>query len=331
MKVRLATFNCENLFARYKFEAGPPGTKKVLTPEELDQHWGFLPPEKWKKSFQIFTHDGWRDLTAKALKGKDGFPDIACLEEIESLPAMRRFNQDFLGGHYTHAVLIDGHDPRSIDVGVLSTLPITDLKTHIDDVAPGSKSWVFSRDCLEVTFEVGGAPLTVFVNHLKSQYAKTAKERVDGNARRQAQATRVGAIVKERFGEAWQDANLVVVGDFNDQPTSPYVAPLLTMGFTNVVDRLPVAERWTHYWDKKNLVSQLDYILLTRKLTTNSQTAPYIERRGVVQKRNMKAFFANLDDTAGPAAASPGQRFPGVTSTMSASDHCPVVMELDVR
>ena len=67
MKVRLATFNCENLFARYKFEAGPPGTKKVLTPEELDQHWGFLPPERWKKSFQIFSHDDWRELTAKGL------------------------------------------------------------------------------------------------------------------------------------------------------------------------------------------------------------------------------------------------------------------------
>src|SRR5213592_1724453 len=120
--VRLATFNCENLFARYKFEAGPPGTKKVLTPQELDQHWGFLPPERWKKSFQILSEDGWRDLTAKALKGKDGYPDIACLEEVESLPALRRFNQDFLAGHYTHAVLIDGHDPRSIDVGVLSTL-----------------------------------------------------------------------------------------------------------------------------------------------------------------------------------------------------------------
>ncbi len=328
--VRLATFNCENLFARYKFEAGPPGGKKVLKPEELDQRWGFIPPESWKNSFQIFTHDGWRELTALALKGKDGYPHIACVEEIESLPALRRFNKDFLGGHYQHAVLIDGHDPRNIDVGVLSTFPITDLKTHIDEVTTGPGKWLFSRDCLEVTFDVAGTPLYVFVNHLKSQLAKTPQERVAAAARRKVQASRVAAIIQGRFGNAWQNTNLVVVGDFNDQPTSPYVQPLLALGMTNVVDRLPADERWTHFWDKKNLVSQLDYILVTPKLSAASQKPPYVERRGLVKKQNMSVSMAKLDDTPGAPAALPSQRFAGVTNKMSASDHCPVVMELNV-
>ena len=328
--VRLATFNCENLFARYKFEAGPPGGKKVLKPEELDQHWGFIPPESWKNSFQIFTHDGWRDLTAKALKGKDGYPEIACLEEIESLPALRRFNKDFLGGHYPYAILIDGHDPRNIDVGVLSTVPITDIKTHIDEVKPSSKTLLFSRDCLEATFDVGGTLLHVFVNHLKSKLAKSPQERAAGDARRKLQAARVAAIVKERFGNAWQNTNLVVVGDLNDQPTSPHLQPLLGMGMINVVDRLPALERWTHYWGKKNLVSQLDYILLSPKLSAASPKPPYVERRGIVKKKNMKVFLANLDDTPGAQAALPSQRFSGITNKMSASDHCPVVMEVNV-
>lgn len=328
--VRLATFNCENLFARYKFEAGPPGGKKVLTPAELEKHWGFLPPESWKKSFQIFNHDGWRELTAKALKGKDGYPDIACLQEIESLPALRRFNRDFLGKHYPYAVLIDGHDPRSIDVGVLSTHPIIDLKTHIDEAVPGSTTRMFSRDCLEVTFDIGGTPLYVFLNHLKSQYGKTPQERAKGDARRKAQAARVAAVVKERLGNNWQNTNLVVVGDLNDQPTSPHLQPLLVLGMTNVVDRLPGAERWTYYWDKKNLVSQLDYILLTQKLSAASPKPPYVERRGLVKKQNMSPSMANLDDTPGAPATLPSERFTDVTNKMSASDHCPVVMELNV-
>jgi len=126
-------------------------------------------------------------------------------QQIESLPALRAFNRDFLDGYYKHAVLIDGHDPRRIDVGVLSVFPITDLKTHIDDLVPPpgpprpigrvphplspSPSrerghYLFSRDCLEVTFDIDGAALTVFVNHLKSQLAEDPAEGAAGNARR---------------------------------------------------------------------------------------------------------------------------------------------------
>jgi len=126
----------------------------------------------------------------------------------------------------------------------------------------------------------------------------------------------VAALVRERFGTDWQRANLVVVGDFNDQPASPFVHPLVGMGLVNVVERLPPGERWTHYWDKKNSVSQLDYILLTKRLAQASPKVPYIERRGLVRKRKMP----------GPAAL-----FAGVTSRIGASDHCPVVMEIVVK
>ena len=88
------------------------------------------------------------------------------------------------------------------------------------------------------------------------------------------------------------------------------------MGLVNVVERLPPGERWTHYWDQKNSVSQLDYILPTKKLAQASPKVPDIERRRLVRKRKMP----------GPAA-----RFARVTSRIGASDHCPVVMEVVVK
>ena len=70
--VTLCTFNCENLFARYKFQVGPGGSKskeKVLSPPLLKERWGFLPSEPWKNSFQLLDKDAWRELTPRALKG----------------------------------------------------------------------------------------------------------------------------------------------------------------------------------------------------------------------------------------------------------------------
>ncbi|HET7038896.1 MAG TPA: endonuclease/exonuclease/phosphatase family protein [Gemmatimonadales bacterium] len=331
--IRIATFNCENLFARYRFQSGPPGKSKagVLPPAELNQRWGFLPPESWKQSFQVFSQDGWRKVTARALKGSDGYPDVVCLQEVENLPVLRRFNQDYLGHHYPFLKVIDSHDPRNIDVGVLSRFPIIRLRSHVDDVAPGGawNAYVFSRDCIEVTVDVSGTPLHILVNHLKSKFARTSQEKRRADERRLAQAGAVAAIVRDRFGKSsWKSKNLVVVGDFNDQPASPFLQPLLGMGFENVVSRLPANQRWTHYWGAKSLVSQLVYLLLSPRLADRATALPQIERRGLVKKRNMRVFLATADDRRGPEVPLATQRFPGVTSKIAASDHCPVVMRL---
>lgn len=46
--------------------------------------------------------------------------DVLAVQEVEDIEALRDFNREFLGGMYTNAVLIEGNDPRFIDVGVLS-------------------------------------------------------------------------------------------------------------------------------------------------------------------------------------------------------------------
>jgi hypothetical protein len=101
-----------------------------------------------------------RELAARALTrgGEHPLPDLMVLQEIESLIALRVFNERYLGGHYTQALLVDSRDYRQIDVGVLagSTVQILDVRTHVDLLAkPGEVykpdwPWQFSRDCLEV-------------------------------------------------------------------------------------------------------------------------------------------------------------------------------------
>ncbi len=334
--ITICTFNVENLFGRYKVFGYMPADqykKQVLSKDELEEKGGFLPGEIYapKNSFQIFDKEQWRTLTAKSLKGKTAnYPDIACLEEVENIRVLRKFNDDYLGKAYPYVLLIDSHDPRLIDVGVLSKYQITNVKTHIDESYDDKSGYLFSRDCLEVTFDVDGTPLTLFVNHLKSKYGK-GQEKTVADQKRKAQSIRVAEIVKDRFtGSGFADRAFVVMGDFNDTPDSDPLKPLVKdLGLENVIERIAdKTKRWTHWWEGKNLVSQIDYILLSPKLANDSPGEPYIERGGISSKRKTSYLAAPGDQKGEKIDFTSFERFPEVTDKIESSDHCSVFMEL---
>lgn len=342
--VRICTFNVENLFMRYKiFGYKPGGNAKhpILTPNELEQTGGFLPNQKWKNSFKIFDQEEWRDLTANVIIHNDctQIPNILCLMEVENMDALRRFNQDYLrkrGKEYQYAYLIDSNDPRRIDVGVLSDYPINYLNTNMYARYNGNisnRKYVFSRDCLELEFNLGsGKSLTIFVNHLKSKYSKTKKELEKGNQIRKSQAETIRSIVLEKFPKSnvktnFSNSNFVVLGDFNDVPSSPFLAPVLNLGLTDTVSRLSPDKQWTYYHEQEHVVSQIDYILLSPNLAKNSTKKPHIERGGIERKRRKKM---NLNTKDGPLVDFDFPRFESVTYNLSASDHCPIFQELHI-
>jgi endonuclease/exonuclease/phosphatase family metal-dependent hydrolase len=162
-----------------------------------------------------------------AMVVKDIGADILGVVEVESRPTLKNFSEIMLpaagASAYAHAMLIDGNDERGIDVGLLVAdgWAITSMRSHVDDTDP--KGVVFSRDCPEYVVEgSNGVRIVVLVNHLKSKgYGKQN----ENDARRRRQATRVAQIY--RGLRAAGEQNVVVVGDFNDIPTSKPLAPLL--------------------------------------------------------------------------------------------------------
>ena len=100
--------------------------------------------------------------------------DVLAVQEVEDLDTLRHFNREYLNGMYRYTVLVEGNDPRLIDVGVLSKFPIGGItswnyKVHPDD--PGKK--VFGRDMLQVQIlnhSRSKKLFTIFNNHLKSHY-----------------------------------------------------------------------------------------------------------------------------------------------------------------
>lgn len=318
--IRVATFNVENLFARFRFG------------HRVEPHAAIR--DGWNADDTLFSIGDEHEklLSAQTINALDA--DIIGLQEVESLDTLKRFRDRMLQGgraHFSHPMVIDGNDRRLIDVGLLSRHPIVHLRSyqHLWDEVLDEP--LFSRDCLEADILVEGhGRLTVFVNHFKSMRAEEGvdprRAREHTRAKRHRQATAVRQIVEDRFGIDAGEAPFLVMGDFNDYPQDDAqggsgLGPLLEWDMIeNVIDRLPPRERWTHFWRGDRRLGlpfayrQLDYLLLSRRLARAAPRPPEIERRG--QPRRAR-------DYAGP-------RFEGIgLDRPKASDHCPVLIELN--
>ena len=311
--MRIATFNVENLFTRYLFARGVNQRAAVsqgFTTEEL--------------RFRV-AEPGSKRLTAQAMLALNA--DVFALQEVESLDVLNQFRHRYLGGPdcWPHALVIDGNDSRRIDVGVLSRYPIVHARSwqhlRVDEV------YTFNRDCLEVDIDGPIGVLTLYVNHFKSMRAPNRTRgsgRALTRAKRHLQACAVQKIITDRFGADPSDAPFIVLGDFNDfieddqQGRSAIRDFVQWEALENVLDRLPVAERWTHFFtgNRRGLAPayrQLDFLLPSRGLAARNPGLPQLERRG--QPKRARRYR--------------GERFEGIgQSRPKASDHCPIVFEL---
>lgn len=352
MSVTLCTFNANNLFLRYKFGRKFPGDMSGKSMVD-DVGWGYLPEYK-PHLFEVFRPEQ-RTLAARAVKrGGTKLPDILCVQEVESLMALRDFNERYFGNEYPYALLVDSRDLRQIDVGILSRFAFDATRSNMDVPVPGGApgEWLFSRDCLEVSLSLnksGSKKLGIFINHFKSKLttAKTpegrAAQTARSNEKRLRQARKVAEILKKRYpGSRYNKAWFAVVGDLNDFPGAATLKPLVQdSGLENALDRLPEPDRWTHYYSGGGSVGQLDYLLLSPALGKATQAMEFAVEHGGVGFRELskvdeeplpkQARLERTDDDPTPLKIDfRFKRLPGVTPHLVASDHCPLFLEIPV-
>ena len=302
--VRVATFNCENLFARYQFRSNVGDISNGFDINDT--------------KFDIYNTRSKR-ITAQAIKAMDA--DVICLQEVENLPVLDRFNSEFLGGpkhkRYSHRILVDGNDPRRIDVALLSRRPIGAVRSYRHERNDANTAAKFSRDCLRAEVEVDGGTLTLYCNHFKSMMGGREKTR----AGRLEQSNRVADILREDWGTDLEGA-FMVLGDLNDYPqkgggtTTSLGALLKNPNLVNILDRLPKKDRWTHYWSGGREYRQLDYLLLSKALD---------------QASGRPVPGRVLDGLPWRADRYEGDRFDDVgDSNPKASDHVPVYADVTV-
>ncbi len=260
-----------------------------------------------------------RDNTARVIKTTKA--DVACIVEAEDRPALKAFDTDLLNNRYAYEMLIDGNDPRGIDVGIYSRFPLGGVWTHIFDKGPNNRT-IFSRDCPEYEVQLpNGQSLFVLCNHLKSKGYDTNGT---ANARRKAQATAIADILA---GYNLSTDLVVVAGDLNDTADSEPLQPLL--GVPKLFDVLALQfpneprKRWTFSFKKE--FNQIDYLLVSQPLK-NALVAAGVERRGIY---NLNKLTTESQGTQHQVAIE--TEFDTVTHwTDAASDHGAVWAEFSI-
>lgn len=155
--------------------------------------------------------------------------DVIALEEVENRFYLERFVNVFLPEMgYRDVVLFEGNDGRGIDVGLISRIPVGEVRSRRHLRFPGHDGGEarFNRDVLAVTLEPKDAePFDVWVVHLKSN----AGGREEAEPIRLAEARELRRLLDEELTEN-PEARLIVTGDFNDTPESETIKTIVGTG-----------------------------------------------------------------------------------------------------
>ncbi|MEM9105682.1 MAG: endonuclease/exonuclease/phosphatase family protein [Pseudomonadota bacterium] len=368
MSLRIATFNVENLMNRFDF-SGFRNELRQDRSVKLYKIRSEAEYRLVEQARTIAHTDDTRQLTALAVAqaGAD-ILCLQEVDNLEALKAFEYgYLFKMIGRGYRHVHMTEGNDSRGIDVAMMirdqtrdgQEIEFLGMQSHagltyealdlFDDAIAETnlpQDRIFKRDCLEIDVKVGGRRLTLYVTHFKSM--GSPRNGMDGRtatmAVRSAEAKAVRRIIENRFGSGktgskrWiicGDLNdyqerLIITGDrfsgygFEHRPETGSAVDVFTAdGFAeNVVMRRPQDDRWTLYHTRgpeERHLCQLDYLLLSPALAKrNAKQVPDIIRAG----QPFRTLFPPGHDV---------QRYPRTGwDRPKASDHCPVVMDLDM-
>ncbi|MCP5515652.1 MAG: endonuclease/exonuclease/phosphatase family protein [Verrucomicrobiales bacterium] len=206
-------------------------------------------------------------------------PDILAVEEMGRESALLELRDTLrkAGLDYAHYEYAGGWD-TNIFVALLSRFPIVARRSHTNEnyLLNGRRLQV-SRALIEVDIAV--TPdylLTAFVAHLKSR-------REVGFADQAAMRLAEARILREKVDDllkARPDANVIVMGDFNDTKDTASTRALIGQGRLKFKDLRPAEDNgdnipaprsdwdprnitWTHFYGKEDSYQRIDYLLVS--------------------------------------------------------------------
>ncbi|MCB0878697.1 MAG: endonuclease/exonuclease/phosphatase family protein [Thermoleophilia bacterium] len=257
--VRIAQLNAHNFFDT----TDGYGSDTILTPQQYEIKLGKL---------------------GLAIRDAMHAPDVIAMQEVENIGVLQDLAaRPELARYGYRPLLVDGTDPRGIDVGYLYRpdrveLVSSEARGTTRVSASGRNVQLFTRPPLVATFRVrsdgaagaddarAGASFTLINNHFTSKLQGS-----DGEEKRRLQSAWVSHLASGDAGVADLDpARVIVLGDLNaglDEDAylsllgdDPEAAPR----FVNAAEHVPLEDRYSYRDGSRR--SLLDHVLLTPAL-----------------------------------------------------------------
>jgi len=206
-------------------------------------------------------------------------PDILAVQEMSNETGLTHLQSELKRGglNLPYHEIITGWD-TNIHVAVLSKFPITARRPHLkDNYLLNGRRFHVSRGFMEIDLKIhSNYTLTVLAAHLKSKRAVPQADEAD---MRLEEARLLREKVENRL-RADPQANIIVLGDFNDTKNSHAIKALKGRGRAKLVDTRPAepngdstppAKRaydppnvtWTYYYGLEDSYSRVDYIMIS--------------------------------------------------------------------
>jgi predicted extracellular nuclease len=237
----------------------------------------------------------------QAIRDILGAPTLVAVQEVESLDVLNALAATpELAPNGYGAVLLEGFDPRGIDVGLLyrrdrvtiesamqrnacttENLGFTDMEARCSSKGDGVLDgyYLAARPPLLVTLTArnaagtGALPLTLIINHFKAK-SGTDPEGKEFVSRRTAEARLVAGIVNELLA-ANPNVAIMVVGDLNDAVESePLRVLTTTTPLRDLALDVAAPSRYSYTFNGQSQV--LDHILVTANLKARLTAVAYL-------------------------------------------------------
>lgn len=305
-------YNVENLF------------DIVDDPETEDEEFTPDSPKKWDaEKYEKKLEDISRvilSIPEKELPAIIGFAEVENESVLNDLISQRGLKR----GEYK-AILVDGNDPRGIDCGLIYRPELFKYKSHelipVEDLS--GKEYPL-RGILHVLGDgPDGKPIHIYINHWKSRY---------GGVKETEHLRIYQAIALRRqldqLLSSESEPRVIIMGDFNDEPTNRSVSEILHSG--NKRKNPWLNDAYNLFYDLHNLdidgsynyqgIWQMyDQIIISYSLINQNKGLTTNFEGGKVLKEEWMLFHDEKKDIKVPNRTYGGNNYYG-----GISDHFPV-------
>ena len=309
--IKIAFYNVENLFDTEN-DPSNPGDDEFTPAGEMK--WT---TERYKKKLSMLTR------VIEAME----FPEVVGLAEVENKEVLEDWvSEPTMADHDYRVAHLESNDYRGIDAGLLyraNAFKLLNIEDYIitfpDDLNYRTRDILMVKGILE-----NKDTLTIYVNHFPSRRGGQD----ESESKRIYVATQLRRLIEATFA-SYEEARIIVMGDFNDEPFNQSIADVL--GADKTASEQPQAlfnpmwqltDKGAGSYNYRDNWQMLDQIILSGELLDEDEDYRYLPNSAKVFKENW------LLQSSGKYKGYPDRTYAGDNYLGGYSDHLPVYIKL---